>query len=102
RIDVVFVPDADNYSGPADPNFLANVSTLIQQAYFAQGDATPSNAAMLLTNQDTFNFWLAGGGGMRILAVTPAPPRPDRPAGTSLSSSTPSPTLEPSCTPTSN
>ena len=60
RIDVVLIPDKDNYTGPNDPAFQTDMAALIDQAYFAQGDGT-ANASLLLTNQDTFNFWLAGG-----------------------------------------
>ena len=62
RIDVVLIPDKDNYTGPNDPTFQTDMATLIDQAYFAQGDGT-ADASLLLTNQDTFNFWLAGGTG---------------------------------------
>jgi hypothetical protein len=63
RIDVVFIPDQDDYpGGPGSAAFLNDIGTLIDQAYFAQGDTT-ADAALLLTNQDTFNFWIAGGSG---------------------------------------
>lgn len=62
RVDVVLIPDKDNYTGSNDPTFLTDMRSLIDQAYFAQGDGT-ADASLLLTNQDTFNFWLAGGTG---------------------------------------
>jgi hypothetical protein len=62
RIDVVLIPDKDDYTGPGDPAFQNDMRTLLDQAYFAQGDNT-ANASLLLTNQDTFNFWLAGSSG---------------------------------------
>jgi len=63
RVDVVLIPDKDDYpGGPGSDAFLDDMRTLIDQAYFAQGD-TSADAALLLTNQDTFNFWVAGGSG---------------------------------------
>lgn len=63
RIDVVFIPDRDDYpGGPTSMAFLNDIGALIDRAYFAQGDTT-ANAALLLTNQDTFNFWIAGASG---------------------------------------
>jgi hypothetical protein len=62
RVDVVLIPDGDNYSGAGDPAFQSDMRTLIDKAYFGQGDAT-ADAAVLLTNQDTFNIWLAGSTG---------------------------------------
>lgn len=50
RIDVVFVPDKDSYSGPLDGTFLADVGTVIN-AYYGED--------VFLRHQDKFNFWIA-------------------------------------------
>jgi hypothetical protein len=51
KIDVVFVPDTDSYTGTGDPAFLTDVSNAIKGAYFGQD--------YFLRNQGDFNFWLA-------------------------------------------
>jgi len=63
RVDVVLIPDGDSYStGAMSAAFQTDMRALIDAAYFAQGDAT-ADAGLLLTNQDTFNIWLAGATG---------------------------------------
>lgn len=51
RIDIVFIPDRDNYSGPNDARFLTDVSFVIENAYYAED--------LFLSNQDKLNFWIA-------------------------------------------
>ncbi|MCS7158705.1 MAG: hypothetical protein N0A16_13410 [Blastocatellia bacterium] len=51
RIDIVFIPDRDNYSGANDPRFLNDVRSVIENAYYRED--------LFLSNQDKFNFWIA-------------------------------------------
>jgi hypothetical protein len=51
RLDVVFIPDMDSYSGADDPKFLADAANVIKGAYYGQD--------YFLANQQRFNFWLA-------------------------------------------
>jgi hypothetical protein len=50
-IDIVFVPDRDDYTGPGDPNFVADVRGVIQRDYLGE-DA-------FAINGHRFSFWLA-------------------------------------------
>jgi hypothetical protein len=50
-VDIIFIPDMDNYSGAADPNFLDDVHDTLLASYY--GDL------LFLQNQNTTNFWLA-------------------------------------------
>ena len=50
RLDIVFVPDRFWYTGADDPQFLADVSVVID-AYYGEW--------AFLRRQDHFNFWLA-------------------------------------------
>jgi len=68
RVDIVFMPDPDSYTGALDPAFLTDVHDAIRQGYFradmvsAGGIADADRAfgeRLFLTNQDRFNFWIA-------------------------------------------
>lgn len=50
-IDIVFIADRDDYSGPDDSVFLENVTSIINRSYYSQD--------VFLRNQDKLNFWLA-------------------------------------------
>ncbi|MGW0808321.1 hypothetical protein [Nonomuraea sp. NPDC002799] len=50
RIDIVFIADKDEYSGPRDPRFITDVSDIIERSYYGFKE--------YLTRQDMFNFWL--------------------------------------------
>jgi hypothetical protein len=50
-IDIIFVPDRDNFSGANDVNFINAAHDVIQNSYY--GDL------FFLRNQRNFNFWLA-------------------------------------------
>jgi hypothetical protein len=50
RIDIVFIPDMDNYTGPSDPVFQNDVATMIG-AYYSE--------PTFLKRQDHLNFWIA-------------------------------------------
>jgi PKD repeat protein len=50
-IDIVFIADRDDYTGPDDDMFLRNVSTVIYSGYYYED--------VFLRNQDKMNFWLA-------------------------------------------
>lgn len=50
RIDIVFIPDRDDYSG-ADAAFISDVEALIRGAYFTE--------PIFLDNQNAYNFWIA-------------------------------------------
>jgi len=51
RIDVVLLPDRDNFASATDPGFLANALDVIEGAYFAED--------LFLANQDRLNFWIS-------------------------------------------
>jgi len=51
RIDIVFIADRDNYSGPDDSQFLSDVRSVIQDGYYSED--------LFLSNQDKLNFWIA-------------------------------------------
>lgn len=51
RIDLVFYPDEDSYTGPTDPAFLTDVSNAIQNSYYTED--------IFLINQDKMNYWIA-------------------------------------------
>jgi hypothetical protein len=50
RLDFMFFPDTDFYTGAADPDFLADVATIIN-AYYSEPN--------YLAHQDQINFWIA-------------------------------------------
>lgn len=50
-IDVLFVPDEDSYSGPADSDWLADAHALIRDFYYAD--------EVFVSQQRGLNFWLA-------------------------------------------
>jgi hypothetical protein len=59
RLDIVFIPDKDDYTGAQDPQFVNAVTTAIRDGYYG-GDSSIRNAGRLfLENQDAFNFWIA-------------------------------------------
>ena len=68
RVDIVFVADADSYTGANDPQFLADAASVIKGAYYGQD--------YFLANQQRFNFWLADqvGDADRVPAPTAADP----------------------------
>lgn len=68
KIDIVFVPDVDSYTGAGDPAFLGDVSNVIKGAYFGQD--------YFLRNQGDFNFWLAAdtGDADNVTKCTLSPP----------------------------
>jgi hypothetical protein len=49
-IDIVLVPDRDDFTGPTDPNFLSDVEKIIKEYY---------SETIFYMNQDMINFWLA-------------------------------------------
>lgn len=51
RADVVFIADADSYTGSDDPAFLADITTVIAVSYY--------NYPLYLKHQDEFNFWIS-------------------------------------------
>lgn len=51
NIDIVFIADRDNYADPTDPDFVNDVSSIIEQGYYSQ--------AIYLAHQDKLNFWIA-------------------------------------------
>ena len=55
-------PTRTTTAGRTTTTFQTDIGNLIEQAYFGKGDTT-TNASLYLTNQDTFNFWIAGGSG---------------------------------------
>jgi hypothetical protein len=59
RIDIAFIPDEDDFSGPDDPIFLSTVHDLIRDGYYAQQIAARNAGRLFLSNQDTMNFWIA-------------------------------------------
>ena len=68
RVDIVFVPDIDNFPNPADPGYLAQVRMAIREAYFGGQMISPSGIPdadraygerLFLSNQDRINFWIA-------------------------------------------
>ncbi len=63
-VDFVFIHDTDDYVGGAtDANFLNDVRTAIQNAYYG-GDPNFLNAGgFFLRRQQTMNFWIALDGG---------------------------------------
>lgn len=50
-VDLVFVADRDNYSGPNDATFIADVKDIIHTAYYSE--------SIYLAHQDKLNFWIA-------------------------------------------
>jgi hypothetical protein len=66
RLDVVFVADRTEYDSATDPDFLRDVRDAITNAYYvrspfdpSRGGNDPADFAILLSNQDKFNFWIA-------------------------------------------
>jgi hypothetical protein len=57
-IDIVFIADEDDYSGPDDPDFIDDVHDVIRDAYYRG-----INHRIFLFNQDLMNFWIALGQG---------------------------------------
>lgn len=51
RVDVVLIPDGDDYTGPGDPAFQTAVANVLKGAYFGEG--------FFLERQQAFNFWIA-------------------------------------------
>lgn len=51
RIDIVFIADDDGYTSGTDPAFLADVSKVIEEGYFAED--------LFLSNQHNISFWVA-------------------------------------------
>ena len=51
RVDMAFVGDGDNYTGPGDGTFQTDVSNAIFSAYYSFD--------IFLTHQDSMNFWLS-------------------------------------------
>ncbi|MGH3528219.1 MAG: hypothetical protein ACRDS0_14955 [Pseudonocardiaceae bacterium] len=72
RVDVVFIPDMDDYNAVNDPNFLSDVSDVIKGSYYGQD--------YFLANQQRMNFWLADqrGDTDRVAAPTPTDPTATR------------------------
>lgn len=67
RVDVVLVPDGDDFNGPGNAAFQTAMENLIKGAYFGEG--------FFLARQQGFNFWLAGGtGDSEVPAPTPTDP----------------------------
>lgn len=50
-VDVIFIPDRDDYTGTTDPDFLDDVQQTILDSFYGE--------LLFLSNQSTFNFWLA-------------------------------------------
>jgi hypothetical protein len=50
-VDLVFVADDDDYSGPLDSDFLDDIQEVIRKSYY--------NQQIYLKHQDKLNFWLA-------------------------------------------
>ena len=50
-IDLVFIPDSDNYTGANDAGFRSDVHDVIRAAFLSD--------ELFLRNQDRFNFWVA-------------------------------------------
>jgi hypothetical protein len=70
RVDIAFIADRNDYTGPYDSQFLADVETAIRDAYYA-ADATIRNGARsFLFNQDAINFWIALDTGIALDADT--------------------------------
>lgn len=66
RLDVVFVAEQDDYESATDPLFRTDVRDSIVDAYYARSPFNPgvrvnapADFAVLLSNQDKFNFWIA-------------------------------------------
>lgn len=55
KIDIGFIADEDDYSGPADPDFISGVTEAIREGFHKQD--------IFLRNQDMFNFWIIQGTG---------------------------------------
>lgn len=49
-IDIVFIPDSDDYNAPNDPTFLTDVETVIKTYY---------SERIFYDNQHLMNFWIA-------------------------------------------
>ncbi len=58
RLDLVFIANRNDYSGPNDSNFLNDVHEAIRQMYYA-GDTTVKAGRYFLHNQQAMNFWIA-------------------------------------------
>jgi hypothetical protein len=59
RLDIVFIADLIDYTGPDDPQFLADVQTAIRDAYYAADTTIRNGGRTFLFNQDAMNFWIA-------------------------------------------
>lgn len=65
RLDLVFIADRDDYTGPRDPAFLQDVRAVILNSYFAKDPNNPgtsfsgSDYDVFLANHDKYNFWVA-------------------------------------------
>ena len=57
RQDIVFIADDNSYTGPNDPQFLADVHTVIRDAYYSAG--IMNRGLPFLLNQNLINFWIA-------------------------------------------
>jgi hypothetical protein len=71
RLDVVFVADRSAYVSATDPGFLSDVRDAIFNAFYARSPFNPTDSgnapgdfAVLLSNQDKFNFWIANEQGL--------------------------------------
>jgi hypothetical protein len=65
-LDLYFIADNGSYSGPTDPDFLADVEKAIQMYY---------NETIFLRYQDMINFWISTVGGDAKGECVPEPPR---------------------------
>lgn len=68
RVDVVLVPDGDDFTGAGDAAFQTAMESLIKGSYYGEG--------FFLARQQGFNFWLANttGDAERVPDPTPADP----------------------------
>ena len=57
RVDIVFIADDNDYTGPDDPQFLTDVHSVIRDAYYASG--LGNSGLPFLINQNLINFWIA-------------------------------------------
>lgn len=72
RVDIVLVPDGDDYNGAGNAAFQTAMESLIRGSYYGEG--------YFLARQGAFNFWLARttGDADRIAAPTPSDPSATR------------------------
>ncbi|OPY76431.1 MAG: hypothetical protein A4E65_03170 [Syntrophorhabdus sp. PtaU1.Bin153] len=59
RVDITFIADVNSYSGPDDPDFLADIHNIIRDSYYAKDTTIRSGGRTFLFKQNAINFWIA-------------------------------------------